>query len=155
MPYHVSSLPARLAGGPRPIWQVPARQRDFSITVLLVTTIKTLRRHKYNFVLSRLRRKVDKPAKAFLGTAQTGYSLEVLGRSSVLRALATIIKSSAVHDDAGLREAGKGSKAHRIRLRSSALTSHSAHPTGCEIDKTWRCGRLYWPLAYSLALSKL
>lgn len=68
---HITFLqqPARLAGDPHPIWQVPARQRDFSIKAPLVSTRKTPQRHKYNVDLSRLPRKVDKPAKAFLGSS--------------------------------------------------------------------------------------
>jgi hypothetical protein len=63
---------ARLVGDPHLIWQVPARQRDFSTKAPLVSTGTTPHRHKYNVVLSRLLRKVDKPAKAFLGNSQNG-----------------------------------------------------------------------------------
>jgi hypothetical protein len=63
------SPPARLAGNPHLFWQVPAQRRDFSTKAPLVSTRKTPQRHKHNVDLSRLPRKVDKPAKAFLGSS--------------------------------------------------------------------------------------
>ena len=56
-----------LPGDPHLFWQVPAQRRDFSTKAPLVSTGKTPQRHKHNVELSRIARKVDKPAKAFLG----------------------------------------------------------------------------------------